>query len=155
MPLAMPASHPSPDTSCANTGTVLAFDFGLKRTGVAVGDAALRLAHALTVIEAESNQARFAAIAHLIDEWQPALLIVGLPLTLEGSEHAMSTRCRRFGNQLKGRFGLPVKLADERLTSAAAEEQLRAAGLDWKKRRARVDALAAQLILQGYFDVAS
>ncbi|MBA3904396.1 MAG: Holliday junction resolvase RuvX, partial [Rhodocyclaceae bacterium] len=63
--------------------------------------------------------------------------------------------CRRFANQLHGRFGLPVELADERFTSAAADAQLREAGLGWQKRKGRIDALAAQIILQGYFDAAS
>lgn len=131
---------------------MLAFDFGLKRIGIAVGEAALHQAHALTTIEAESSEARFAAIARLIEEWRPALLVVGLPLSLDGAEHELTVRCRRFANQLRGRFALPVDLADERLTSVAADAELREAGLDWKKRRDRIDALAAQLILQGYFD---
>ena len=76
----------------------------------------------------------------------------GLPLTLDGSEHAMSVRCRRFGNQLQGRFGLPVTLIDERLTSAAADERMRQAGVGWQARREKIDAEAAQLILQDYFD---
>lgn len=134
------------------TGTVLAFDFGLKRIGVAVGEAALRQAHALTTVEAESNEARFAAIARLIEEWRPVLLVVGLPLALDGAEHELTARCRRFANQLRGRFALPVDLADERLTSVAADAQLREAGLDWKKRKDKIDALAAQIMLQGYFD---
>ncbi len=134
---------------------MLGFDFGLKRIGVAVGEVSLRQAHALTTIQAESNDARFAAIARLIEEWRPALLVVGLPLSLEGAEHGLTARCRRFANQLHGRFGLPVELADERLTSCAAEAELREAGLDWKERRRRIDALAAQHILQGYFNGAA
>ena len=154
MPFLMVAPSPSRTPSPARAGTVLAFDFGLKRIGVAVGEAGLKQANALTTLTAESNGARFSAIARLIEEWQPALLVVGLPLALDGTEHAMTARCRRFANQLQGRFGLPAELADERLTSAAAEAQLREAGLDWRKRKGRVDALAAQLILQGFFDAA-
>lgn len=139
----------------AEGGTVLAFDFGLKRIGVAVGETLLKRANALTAIQAETNEARFAAIARLIGEWQPALLVVGLPLSLDGDENEMTARCRRFANQLRGRFGLPVALTDERLTSAAADTELREAGLDWRARKGRVDALAAQHILQDYFDAAA
>ncbi len=147
-PLPLPASP-------AVEGIVLAFDFGLRRIGVAVGESVLRRAKALVAIEAESNAARFAAIGRLIAEWQPVRLVVGLPLSLDGAEHGMTARCRRFANQLHGRFGLPVVMTDERLTSAAADAELREAGLDWKARKGRVDALAAQHILQDYFDAAA
>lgn len=153
MPLLMVPSSPSAVAS-AGAGTVLAFDFGLKRIGVAVGETLLKHASALTTVTAASNEARFAAIARLIEEWRPARLVVGLPLALDGTEHAMTARCRRFANQLHGRFGLPVDLGDERLTSAAADAQLREAGVDWRKRKAATDALAAQIMLQAYFDAA-
>ncbi len=143
----------NPKHATPNRGTVLAFDFGLKRIGVAVGEIALRHAEPLLTVSAISNDERFAAIAKLVAEWKPVLLVVGLPLHLDGHEHEMTTRCRRFANQLHGRFGLPVELADERLSSASADEQLREAGHDWKKRKDKLDALAAQIILQGYFDV--
>jgi len=155
MPFLMVSPHPSPPIRPAQGGTVLAFDFGLKRIGVAVGETLLGRANALTPLDAETNEARFAAIGSLIEEWQPALLVVGIPFSLEGAEHEMTVRCRRFANQLHGRFGLPVALADERLTSAAADAELREAGLDWRSRKARVDAVAAQHILQDYFDAAA
>ena len=160
MPESCPARYVSVENSAAMVsnhasvrsaplgGTVLAFDFGLKRIGVAVGEALLGRATALTTLHVESKQERFAAISRLIAEWQPALLVVGLPLTADGREHEMTARCRRFARQLHGRFGLPVALADERLTSAAA------AGLDWKMRKSRIDAVAARHILQDYFDAA-
>ena len=152
MPFLMVAPHPTSLPCSAAGGTILAFDFGLKRIGVAVGESLIGHANPLTTIRAETNAARFAAIAGLIREWQPSRLVVGLPLTLDGSEHAMSVRCRRFGNQLQGRFGLPVTLIDERLTSAAADERMRQAGVGWQARREKIDAEAAQLILQDYFD---
>ena len=148
----MVSPQPSRPIPRAASGTVLAFDFGLKRIGVALGEVLLGQARALTAIRAETNEARFTAVARLVQEWQPVQLVVGLPLSLDGSEHAMTARCRRFANQLAGRFGLPVALVDERLTSAAAEEELRGAGLDWRARKEAVDALAAQHILQDYFD---
>jgi putative Holliday junction resolvase len=132
-------------------GAVLAFDFGEKRIGVAVGEWETRLAHPLEGIDAEAGAVRFARIAALIGEWRPAELVVGLPLTLEGEEHALTRRCRRFANQLHGRFDLPVRLVDERLTSVAAEQRLREAGHGGRAHKASVDSLAAQEILQDYF----
>jgi len=148
----MPTPHTSSLTTPTKTATVLAFDFGLKRIGIAVGETLLNHAEALTVIADETNDGRFAAIAKLLEEWRPALLVVGLPLAMDGTPHEMTARCRRFGNQLHGRFGLPVVFADERLTSSEADGKLREAGLNWQERKARVDALAAQIILQAYFD---
>ncbi len=141
---------PEPDRQ--GNGTVLAFDFGEKRIGVAVGERELAQAHPLTVIRGEANAERFAAIAALIGEWQPASLIVGLPVALDGTAHAMSARCIRFANQLRGRFGLRVDYADERLSSVEAEERLRESGHDARSAKVHVDAMAAQLILQTYFE---
>ncbi|MBW7902062.1 MAG: Holliday junction resolvase RuvX [Rhodocyclaceae bacterium] len=133
-------------------GTVLAFDYGEKRIGVAVGESLLKSAHPLTVIHAHANDERFAAIAALIDEWRPVRLVVGMPTTADGAPHALAARCTRFGNRLHGRFGLPVAFADERLSSADAAAQLRAAGRDARSAKAHLDAVAAQLILQTHFD---
>ena len=133
-------------------GTVLGFDFGTRRIGVAVGEAMLKSARALTTIATEANAARFDAISKLIAEWQPRCLVVGLPLALDGSEHEMTARCRRFANQLHGRFGLPVELADERLSSVSAESALRSRGHDLRRHKEAIDAEAAAIILQSYFD---
>lgn len=144
-----------PAASSGSGASILAFDFGLQRIGVAVGNGETRHAHALMTIAAPDNARRFAAIARLIDEWHPVLLVVGLPLSLDGAEHDLTRRCRRFAQQLHGRFGLPVEQVDERLSSAAAEDTLRSAGLDWKQRKERIDAVAAQSILQSYLDDAN
>ena len=133
-------------------GCVLAFDFGEKRVGVAVGDWETRIAHALTTLEGEARAERFARIAALIGEWRPGALVVGLPVHLDGGEHEMTRRCRRFARQLEGRFGLPVALVDERLTSLAAEARLAEAGVYGRARKAALDSVAAQEILQSYFD---
>lgn len=141
-------------------GTVLAFDFGTKRIGVAIGvEMGTQLgagqcgsARALTVIDSEGNDARFAAIAKLIAEWQPVRLLVGRPLNDDGTPHEMTARCERFANQLRGRFGLPVDEVDERFSSAAADAGLRERGLSWRQRKAQVDAEAALIILQSWFD---
>jgi putative pre-16S rRNA nuclease len=134
-------------------GTLLGFDFGLARIGVAVGELETGQATPLTTLAEESNDRRFAAIARLIAEWRPVGLVVGIPRSLEGEAHALTARCERFAHQLHGRYGLPVGRADERLTSAEADERLREAGQRrWLDRKASVDALAAQIILQSFLD---
>ena len=131
---------------------VLAFDFGERYIGVAVGDTETGLAHALEFIDAEANAERFARIAALIREWQPAQLVVGLPLGPDGEDHDMSRRARRFARQLDGRFGLPVLLVDERLTSVEAEAHLREHGRGGRAHKHESHALAAQIILQAWLD---
>src|SRR5574343_267230 len=100
----MPEAAALPSSHAPATGTVLAFDFGERRIGVATGELLLAQAHPLTVIHAQSNDERFTAIAALIAEWHPGLLVVGMPAHLGDSEapHTMAARCRRFGNQLHG-----------------------------------------------------
>ncbi|MFN7085174.1 MAG: Holliday junction resolvase RuvX [Burkholderiales bacterium] len=127
---------------------MLAFDFGEKRIGVAVGDTETGLAHPLTTIAAGDNRSRFAAIAALIGEWRPVCLVVGLPAHADGTEHEVSRLCRRFAQRLEGRFGIPTRLVDERLTSRAAEAALREAGARGKKLKAALDQVAAQEILE-------
>jgi putative Holliday junction resolvase len=133
-------------------GTVLAFDFGLKRIGVAVGDTSVKLAHPLTTIAEEGNDKRFAAITALIAEWHPALLVVGLPAHLDGAEHEMSALCRRFARRLEGRYKLRTLLVDERLSSAAASEDLAEIGIRGRKQKIALDQVAAQRILQSFLD---
>jgi putative holliday junction resolvase len=122
--------------------TVLGFDFGLKRIGVAVGNSLIRQAQPLTTISAATNDAKFAEIALLISEWRPAICVVGLPRHPDGIEHEMSARCRRFANQLHGRFNVDIVLVDERYSSAVIPQ----------KRGELIDAQAAAIILQQYFD---
>ena len=133
------------------SGTVLAFDFGERRIGVAVGELQLGVAHPLETIDAKANDVRFARIEALVNEWQPALLLVGLPLALDGSEHAMTALARRFALRLQGRYGIATRLVGERLTSVEAERQVRDLGLDVRAARSKVDQLAAKLILESYF----
>lgn len=131
---------------------MLAFDFGTRRIGVAVGNTVVRIAHPLTTIAAEALAERFAAIATLIGEWQPGLIVVGRPVHADGTEHETTARAERFARQLEGRFRLPVVRADERYTTRAADAALSEAGLRGTARRAARDAAAAQLILQAWFD---
>ena len=134
------------------TGTLMAFDFGEKRIGVATGETILKTAHALTTIEAEQNDVKFARIAKLITEWQPSLLIVGLPTYMDGEPHLLTNLAKKFAQRLEGRFNLPVIMVDERLSSAEAAQSLSVAGVSSIKQKAMIDAVAAQTILQSYFD---
>jgi putative Holliday junction resolvase len=132
--------------------TFLAFDFGTRRIGVAVGTTRLGQARALGTIDAEQADARFAAIATLVTEWQPQALVVGLPVHADGTPHALTARARRFARQLHGRHALPVLLVDERHTSELAKHALAAAGRGGRAQRGQRDAVAAQIILQAYLD---
>ena len=139
-------------TLCPLTGTFLAFDFGTRRIGVAVGNTLLRRANPLTTIDEEKNEKRFSGIAALLAEWQPAALVVGLPSNEDGSPHEMTALCRRFANRLKGRFNLPTILVDERYTSLAASAALNERGVHGREQKKLIDQYAAQQILQAYFD---
>ena len=121
---------------------VFGFDFGIKRIGIAMGNTLTGQAQPLAVIKAIDNAARFEAIGALIAEWGPARLVVGEPRHPDGTEHDMTLRCRRFANQLHGRFNLPVELVDERYSSAVLKG----------KRGEVIDDQAAAIILQQYFD---
>jgi putative Holliday junction resolvase len=129
--------------------TVMAFDFGEQRIGVAIGETLLGQARALATVAESANDRRFAAIGKLIAEWRPARLVVGLPRHLDDAEHEFAARCERFARQLEGRYRLPVEMADERYSSATAETQLSG---DKRKLKARLDAAAAAVILQAWFD---
>ena len=150
-----PAINPTQGTAVPPSilsGTLLAFDFGTKRIGIAVGNTISSTAQPLTTIDDEKNDARFATIASLIEEWGPAALVVGLPCNDDGTPHAMTALSRRFANRLKGRFNLPTLLVDERYTSAAASSVLDEAGIHGRKQKSLIDQYAAQQILQAYFD---
>ncbi|MCC2960907.1 Holliday junction resolvase RuvX [Massilia sp. IC2-278] len=121
---------------------VFGFDFGVKRIGIAMGNTLTGQAQPLSIVDAVDNATRFKLIGALIDEWRPARLVVGEPRHPDGAEHDMTLRARRFANQLHGRFNLPVELVDERYSSAVIPA----------KRGERIDAKAAAIILQQYFD---
>ena len=129
--------------------TVMAFDFGEKRIGVAIGETLLGTARPLATIAESANDRRFAAIGKLVAAWRPARLVVGLPRHGDDAEHEFAVRCERFARQLEGRYRLPVELADERHSSAVAESQLPG---DKRKHKARLDAEAAAVILQAWLD---
>ena len=126
----------------------MAFDFGAKRIGVAIGETLRSHARPLTTIDAAANAQRFAAIDRLIDEWRPARLVVGRPAHADREvPHEFAARCERFARQLAGRYRLPVEFADERYSSLEAEAQH-----SGDKRKVRLDAEAAAIILQAWFN---
>ncbi|OYY49637.1 MAG: Holliday junction resolvase RuvX [Methylophilaceae bacterium 17-44-8] len=133
-------------------GTVLGFDFGEKRIGIAVGETMLKLAHPLTTIHAEENTIKFTQIEALIQEWRPRLLVVGLPMHMDGEAHLLTQLAKKFAQRLEGRFNLPVVMIDERLTSEEASQSLRDSGIHGFQQKAMIDQVAAQTILQSYFD---
>ena len=124
-------------------GTVLAFDFGLKRIGVAVGETELHTAHPLPAV------CDFSQIQRLVNEWRPAGLVVGVPTSTSGEPHKMTRQAEDFARRLERRFKLPVARVDERYTSVEAESRLRGA------KRKPVDSVAAQLLLEQYFHEAA
>jgi len=129
-------------------GTLLAFDFGERRIGVAVGETATKISNPLSTIDSAANAARFAAIEKLVGEWRPVAFVVGQPRHADGTPHPVALLAAKFARRLAARFELPVFLVDETLTSSAAESHLR----DSAARKGDVDAIAAALILQGYLD---
>jgi putative Holliday junction resolvase len=123
--------------------SVMAFDFGLKRVGIAVGNSMTRVGQPLKTITAPNVDVLFQEILVLVQEWQPQQLVIGRPVHPDGAEHEMTAKATRFGNQLHGRLNLPVTWVDERYTSAILESDL--------KMRDNLDAYSAALILEQYF----
>jgi putative Holliday junction resolvase len=130
---------PGPEARVSSPSSFLSFDFSLKRVGVATGNSLTRSATPLTTIVLE-GEARFAAIAKLVAEWQPSALVVGVPRHPDGAAHDNTARAQRFARQLAGRFALPVHEVDERYTTVEA----RAQGAH------DADAAAAALILEQF-----
>ena len=135
--------------------TVLAFDFGLQRIGVAVGEPEVGTAHALPPVAAQSVSGKLSAIERLVEEWKPARLVVGRPLGEDGAPHEMTRRAERFARQLNARFDLQVALVDERYSTVEVESRMREA---YGKKKAvelargkALDSQAAQLVLEQYF----
>ena len=123
--------------------TILSFDYGTRRVGVAVGNSISKSGQALKTIAAPTSDALFQAIESLLKEWQPDQLVVGKPMHPDGTPHEMTSKATRFGNQLHGRFHLPVVWVDERYTSAILEGD--------PEMYDNLDAHSAVLILEQYF----
>jgi len=129
-------------------GTILAFDYGKKRVGVAVGESSLATIHPLQTITYKNKNALFEKISTLFKEWKPVLLVVGKPTYADGNSHEMTRACEKFANALQEQFGLDVALVDERWTSVEAENLLQSSS---SKTKENIDAVAAQEILRTYF----
>lgn len=132
--------------------TVLAFDYGLRHIGTAVGQRLIGSSNPAGILRARDGVPDWPSVEKLLKEWQPDLLLVGLPLNMDGTDSPMSERARKFARQLTGRFNLPVELVDERLTSFAAKQQRRDSGQGTDFGRDTVDAEAACIILLDYYN---
>ncbi|MBZ9539778.1 Holliday junction resolvase RuvX [Modicisalibacter tunisiensis] len=130
---------------------ILAFDFGTRRIGVAVGNELIRRATALEPLPARDGIPDWAVVTRLVEEWRPDLFVVGLPIDNDGSETTMSTRARKFGKRLYGRYGKPWEMVDERGSTREAKSIARERGHRGNYREESVDGLAAQLILESWF----
>jgi putative Holliday junction resolvase len=130
--------------------TALAFDFGTRSIGTAYGQTVTDSARELTPLPARDGQPDWHQVQRLVEEWQPKLLLVGLPLNMDGTESELSQRARKFGNRLHGRTGLPVEFVDERLSTRAAKEEAFERGHRGNFARDPVDSIAARIILEDW-----
>lgn len=132
--------------------TVVGFDFGKKYIGVAVGQEITGTATPLASVKAKDGIPQWHEIEKFLKEWQPQLVVVGLPLNMDGTEQPLTKDARKFGNRIHGRFGLPVEFQDERLTTADAKERLFASGGYRNLQKDHIDTLSACLIIESYFE---
>lgn len=128
--------------------TVLAFDYGLRQIGVAVGNCLTSTTQALTIVQARDGIPQWPEVEKLLTEWKPDLIVVGDPLNMDGSDGVLGERARKFARRLHGRFGLAVEMTDERLSSVEAKQILREQGHRGDYKKSPVDSYAAELILQ-------
>ncbi|MDO6508265.1 Holliday junction resolvase RuvX [Colwellia sp. 4_MG-2023] len=132
--------------------TIIGFDFGKKYIGVAVGQEITGSASPLGSVKATDGIPHWDSLSVFLTEWQPDLVVVGLPLNMDGSEQQLTKDARKFGNRLAGRFGLKVEFQDERLTTADAKEQLFARGGFKNLKKDNIDAESARLIIESFFE---
>lgn len=137
---------PAPDAS-----RVLAFDYGTGSIGVAYGQSVTGTASELPPLKAQNGVPRWEAVQALLEEWQPELIVVGLPLNMDDTESELATRARKFANRIHGRFGYPVTLFDERLSTREAKEEAFARGHRGSYKDNPVDSIAARLILESWW----
>lgn len=135
-----------------STLSVLGFDFGTKSIGVAIGQAITASARPLTSLKANDGIPKWEEIAALIEEWQPDIVVVGLPLNMDGTEQEMTQRARKFANRINGRFGIKIATQDERLTTADAKARLFEFGGYKALTKGQVDSMSAVLIIESYFE---
>jgi putative Holliday junction resolvase len=128
--------------------TVMAFDFGLRQIGVAVGNSLLGTSQPLSILKAKEGVPDWRAVEDLVSEWRPDLLVVGEPLNMDGSTSELCERAQKFSRRLHGRLGLPVEMTDERLSSFEAKQNSREQGHRGNFKEQPIDSYAAELILQ-------
>jgi putative holliday junction resolvase len=136
-------------------GSVMAFDFGLKRIGVAVGDLELGIAHPVTTLNVATNVERLAAVEKLVAEWQPTQFVIGEAQyedAVNNEPHPIAHLAKKFGNRLTEQYHLPITYVNEFLSSTEAASQLKEQGITGRAQKTQLDAVAAQIILQAYFD---
>ncbi|HDR1471868.1 TPA: Holliday junction resolvase RuvX [Pasteurella multocida] len=132
--------------------TVLAFDFGTKSIGCAVGQSITGTAQALPAFKAQDGIPNWDAIGKCLAEWQPDRVVVGLPLNMDGTEQDLTVRARKFAHRLHGRFGVAVELQDERLTTTEARAEIFGRGGYKALNKSKVDGISACLILESWFE---
>ncbi|MCH1905794.1 Holliday junction resolvase RuvX [Pasteurella multocida] len=132
--------------------TVLAFDFGTKSIGCAVGQNITGTAQALPAFKAQDGIPNWDAIGKCLAEWQPDRVVVGLPLNMDGTEQDLTVRARKFAHRLHGRFGVAVELQDERLTTTEARAEIFGRGGYKALNKSKVDGISACLILESWFE---
>ena len=134
--------------------TALAFDFGTKSIGCAVGQNITGTAQALPAFKAQDGIPNWDDIEKCLKEWKPDVVVVGLPLNMDGTEQELTLRARKFANRLQGRFGVNVQLQDERLTTTEARSEIFDRGGFRALKKGKVDGISACLILESWFEVA-
>jgi putative holliday junction resolvase len=135
--------------------TVMAFDFGLKRIGVAVGDLELGIAHPVTTLNVATNVERLTAVEKLVAEWQPMQFVIGEAQyedAVNNEAHPIAHLAKKFGNRLTEQYHLPIRYVNEFLSSTEAASQLKEQGITGRAQKTQLDAMAAQIILQAFFD---
>lgn len=132
--------------------TILAFDFGTNSIGCAVGQSITGTAQGLPAFKAQDGIPHWEQIGKVIREWQPDLLVVGLPLNMDGTEQPLTQRAKTFANRLNGRFNLPVELQDERLTTVEARSEIFSRGGFKALKKGKIDSISACLILESWFE---
>lgn len=142
---------PNPEQAAASAKTIMCFDYGTSAIGVAVGQLVTRTASPIKGLTAKDGIPNWQQVAALLEEWQPDLLVIGLPLNMDGSISELSQRARKFANRLHGRYGLPITMADERLSSFEAKGEIIKQTGSRQFKANNVDSLAAKIILESWF----
>lgn len=132
--------------------TIIGFDFGKKYIGVAIGQEITGCASPLGSIKAVDGIPHWDSLTNYLTQWQPDLIVVGLPLNMDGSEQQLTKDAKKFGNRIAGRFGLKVEFQDERLTTADAKAQLFSRGGYKNLKKDNIDAESARLIIESFFE---